>query len=78
MEENQENKYYWKLKKFFSIQSIIGIIIGIIAAYLYYLKVGCKSGTCPITSSPWISMLWGGVMGFLLGDMFTKKKKKED
>jgi xanthine/uracil permease len=77
MEEKKENMYQ-KLRKFFSTQAIIGIVIGIIAGYLYYLKVGCTSGTCPITSSPWMSMLWGSVIGYLLGDMFTKKKSKED
>lgn len=77
MEEKKGNMYQ-KLRKFFSTQAIIGIVIGIIAGYLYYLKVGCTSGTCPITSSPWMSMLWGSVIGYLLGDMFTKKKPKED
>ena len=77
MEEKKENMYQ-KLRKFFSTQAIIGIVIGIIAGYLYYLKVGCTSGTCPITSSPWMSMLWGSIIGYLLGDMFTKKKSKED
>ncbi len=69
---------YKKIKNFFSVQAIIGIVIGIIAGYLYYLKVGCTSGTCPITSSPWMSMLWGSVIGYLLGDIFSKKKPKED
>ena len=77
MEEKKENMYQ-KLRKFFSTQAIIGIVIGIIAGYLYYVKVGCTSGTCPITSSPWMSMLWGSIIGYLLGDMFTKKKSKED
>lgn len=77
MEEKKENMYQ-KLRNFFSTQAIIGIVIGIIAGYLYYLKVGCTSGSCPITSSPWMSMLWGSVIGYLLGDMFTKKKTKED
>lgn len=77
MEEKKGNMYQ-KFRKFFSTQAIIGIVIGIIAGYLYYLKVGCTSGSCPITSSPWMSMLWGSVIGYLLGDMFTKKKPKED
>jgi xanthine/uracil permease len=78
MEEKKENDIYQKVKTFFSLQAIIGIVIGIIAGYLYYIKVGCTSGTCPITSSPWMSMLWGGIIGYLLGDMFTKKIKKEE
>lgn len=71
--------------KFFRIiplVSIIGLVIGIIGGYLYYSLVGCKTGTCAITSNPWLSMLWGGIMGYLLFDMFNSKtkstKKKED
>jgi len=78
MEEKKQNESYQKVKNLLSIQAIIGIVTGIIAGYLYYIKVGCVSGTCPITSSPWMSMLMGGIMGYLLGDMFTKKIKKEE
>ncbi|MEI6696065.1 MAG: DUF6132 family protein [Bacteroidota bacterium] len=78
MEEKKQNDIIQKIKTFFSVQAIIGIIVGISAGLLYYLKVGCSSGSCPITSSPWISMLWGGAMGYLLGDLFTKKKKKTE
>ncbi|MCF7886286.1 MAG: DUF6132 family protein [Candidatus Marinimicrobia bacterium] len=34
--------------------------------YLYYKFIGCRTGTCPITSNPWISMIWGGLIGFFL------------
>lgn len=33
----------------------------------YYKLVGCSSGACPITSNPYISTLFGAVMGFLAG-----------
>jgi xanthine/uracil permease len=56
---------------------IIGVIVGLIGGYLYYYFVGCNSGTCPITSNPWISTLYGGLMGYLLFDLF-KKKNTED
>ncbi|MBU1013639.1 MAG: hypothetical protein KKG99_11580 [Bacteroidetes bacterium] len=56
--------------------SILGIILGTIGGYLYYLKVGCVNGTCAITSNPWLSMLWGAALGYLLFDMFNKKKKE--
>ena len=58
------------------IPSIIGLIIGGIGGYIYYLTIGCSSGSCPITSNPWLSILWGLIMGFLIGDFFTKKKKE--
>jgi hypothetical protein len=59
----------------FPVLSIIGLLVGILGGYIYYLKVGCVDGTCAITSNPWLSMVWGGVMGYLLFDMFSKKKK---
>jgi hypothetical protein len=55
---------------------IIGIVAGAIGGYIYYLKIGCLSGTCPITSNPFISVLWGGVMGYLVANIFTSKKKE--
>jgi hypothetical protein len=33
----------------------------------YHKPVGCRSGACPITANPYISMLYGAVMGFLAG-----------
>jgi phage shock protein E len=51
----------------------VGLLLGAIAGYLYWLKVGCASGTCMITSRPLNSTLYGAMMGALLGDMFRKK-----
>jgi len=58
-----------------NILKIIGIVVGGIGGYSYYHFVGCASGQCPITSNPYISVLYGAVMGFLLFDMFKKKEK---
>ncbi len=38
---------------------------GAIAGYLLYRVAGCKTG-CLITSNPYISMLYGMVVGFFL------------
>ncbi len=57
----------------------IGLVVGLIAGYLYYQQIGCASGTCAITSKPLNSTLYGGLMGGLLfsmiGDFFKKKKR---
>jgi Family of unknown function (DUF6132) len=53
--------------------TIIGITIGAIGGYLYYHFVGCASGTCPITSKPLNSTLYGAVMGSLFFNIFKKE-----
>lgn len=58
--------------------SILGIVLGAVGGYLYYHFIGCQSGTCPITSNPYISIIWGAVLGYLLLSMFEKKNKKVD
>jgi xanthine/uracil permease len=59
-----------------NILKIIGIAVGAIGGYAYYHFVGCASGQCPITSNPYISILYGATMGYLLFDMFKKKEKQ--
>lgn len=51
-----------------------GIAIGSLGGFLYYYFVGCRTGSCAITSSPWLSMLWGAAVGYLIFDMFKRKK----
>ena len=45
--------------------TILGIVLGAIAGYGWFWFVGCSTGSCPITSNPWISSIYGGVMGGL-------------
>lgn len=53
--------------------SIIGLIIGAIAGFMYWNFVGCLSGTCMITSKPINSTLYGGLMGYLIFNIFKKE-----
>ena len=57
-----------------NILRISGIVVGGTGGFAWYYYVGCTSGTCPITSNPFISILWGALMGNLVADMFKKKK----
>ena len=45
------------------IRLTAGLLLGSLAGYAYYAVVGCGTGGCLITSSPWISTLWGAVIG---------------
>lgn len=51
---------------------VVGSVLGAAAGYLYYRFVGCPSGTCPITSNPYISTLYGAVMGLLIAGAGVK------
>jgi hypothetical protein len=41
------------------------VVLGASGGYLFYRFVGCKTGSCPITGSPWLSTLYGAFLGFL-------------
>ena len=55
---------------------LAGGATGAIGGYLYWYFIGCSSGTCPITSSPLNSTLYGILMGGLLFSIFKKENKK--
>lgn len=53
----------------------VGILIGSVAGLLYRKFIGCESGSCPISSSPYISTLYGAILGGLLFSIFRIEKK---
>ncbi len=58
--------------------SVIGLLVGATGGYLYYYFIGCNTGSCPITSNPNVSILWGAVIGYLLFDMLVPSSKKKN
>jgi hypothetical protein len=48
------------------VKFILFPVIGCVIGFLYYRLVGCSTGTCPITSNPVISTVYGGVIGLLI------------
>ncbi len=54
-----------KLKKIFTLRTIIGIVLGGSLGFAYYYFYGCE-GSCGIWSSPYLStgfgILFGGVL----------------
>lgn len=54
----------------------VAAILGGVAGYAYYYYIGCVSGTCAITSNPYISTGYGMLIATLLIDK-SKNEKKE-
>lgn len=52
------------------LKLIIGALLGGGLGFAYYKFVGCSSGTCPLTSNPWISSIYGAVLGGLIANSF--------
>lgn len=42
------------------------ILAGAVLGFGYHRLVGCRSGVCPITANPYISTLYGALVGYLL------------
>lgn len=54
---------------------LIAVGIGGLGGYLYWVTIGCSSGTCPITASPVRSVVWGAIMGVLIFNIFKKRNE---
>lgn len=48
------------------LKRVVLVATGALAGYGYYFFVGCVSGTCPITSNPYVSTAYGAAIGALL------------
>jgi hypothetical protein len=51
------------------LRIIIGVVVGGGLGFAFYKLVGCSTGTCPLTSNPFTSTLYGGVIGALIASM---------
>jgi hypothetical protein len=63
---------------------ILAAIAGMIAGFFYWKYIGCLSGTCRIKSVWYMSTLYGGILGYLAGDIILslirwfKKRRGEN
>jgi len=48
------------------LRIVIGVVAGGVLGFAFYKLVGCSSGTCPLTSNPFTSTLYGSVVGALV------------
>jgi len=52
------------------LRLILGVVIGGGLGFAYYKFIGCSTGTCPLTSNPFISTIYGAVLGALVATSF--------
>ena len=52
------------------------VLLGALGGYAYYYFIGCASGSCPISSNPWISTAYGMLIGGVM--MMGPKKNPAD
>jgi hypothetical protein len=57
---------------------ILPVVLGAAGGYAYYYFIGCASGACPISSNPYISTVYGGIIGVLLIPRVSKSKEKTE
>ena len=55
------------------LRPLLFIATGALAGLGYYYLFGC-SGNCAVTSSPWMTMAYMGIIGGLLSEV-TKRKE---
>lgn len=64
-----------KIDKSFLVKRILPVLVGAFLGYAYYYFIGCRTGSCPITSNPWISTFYGAFAGLIIS---LPSKKKND
>lgn len=52
-----------------TVRLIIGAVMGGVLGYAFYWFIGCSTGTCPITSNPWISTGYGVILGLVIASI---------
>lgn len=60
----------WILKKKLTL---IIMLLGAFAGFLYWNFIGCASGNCGITANWYTSMAYGALMGWFVGDFANEK-----
>jgi rhodanese-related sulfurtransferase len=63
-----------KMLKYF-IGAVVG---GVLGFFVIYKLIGCSSGSCPITANPYISTIYGIILGVLVAGMIATPVKDKN
>ena len=58
------------------VRTVLFIAGGMAIGWAYSYFIGCRTGSCPITSNPWNMAPYCGVIGWLVS-IITKRENKE-
>ncbi len=68
-----QTKFLWrKLNKQLLVYTITAFVGGMLG-WLYWKFIGCKTGSCSITSKPFNSAAYGAIMAMLVTNLFISK-----
>ncbi len=70
------NKLVILIKKYRWLKISLFGLLGGLAGFAYYYFVGCRTGSCPISGNPYISTVYGLVLGYLFS--FGTKGKSDE
>ena len=60
----QNIREFLKSRKF--LKPFLGIVLGGFVGFLYFQFVGCNTGSCPITSHSYNTIILGGLLGYII------------
>jgi Family of unknown function (DUF6132) len=58
--------------------TLLGVLLGGISGFAYWYFIGCASGSCPITSRPMNSIVYGAIMGGLFFNIIQDLTNKNN
>jgi len=56
---------------------LIGILLGIVAGFIYWYCIGCYMGLYPLSAEWWVDMSIGGLLGGFIATLTDKKYQIE-